>query len=172
MRRPASFGQSPVITSRDSRQVTQRVREIVAPILRALELELVDIECTGQGTRTILRVFIEKPGGVTLGDCEQVHQSLSHALDVEDPISHAYTLEVSSPGLDRPLRQRDDFRRVLARQVKIKLRQPRDGEWRVQGRLVDVQDEGVTLACLSASQEENILVGWTEIVEARQAVAF
>lgn len=172
MERPASFGQSPVITSRDSQQITQRVRGIVTPILRALELELVDIECTGQGARTMLRVFIEKPGGVTLGDCEQVHQSLSHALDVEDPIPHAYTLEVSSPGLDRPLRQREDFRRVLGRQVGIKFRQPRDGEWRVRGRLVDVQDTGVTLARTGSSREENILVDWAEIAEARQEVTF
>ena len=97
-------------------QIAQAVRSIATPIVRALDLELVDVECTGQGARTMVRVFIDKPNGVNVSDCEQVHVSLSHALDVQDPIPHTYTLEVSSPGLDRPRvrKSSDAARAVLA----------------------------------------------------------
>ncbi len=146
------------------------------------------MDCLGQGARTLLRVYIDKPEGVTLDDCEQVHQSLGHALDVEDPIPHAYTLEVSSPGLDRPLKRREDYRRSLGKLVSLKLRRPFDGQWRVVGRLIDVSDEGVTLfvpplnqgrAAQQASQrsiqhqtQPTTQIDWEGIAEARLEVEF
>ncbi|MBI4401603.1 MAG: ribosome maturation factor RimP [Nitrospirae bacterium] len=157
---------------RDFQQTIECVRAIAAPIVRALGLELVEVECVGQGARTILRVCIDKPGGVTLSDCEQVHLSLGHALDVEDPIPHAYTLEVSSPGLDRPLKRREDYRRALGQQVSIKLKHPLDGQWRVVGRLVDMQDTGVTLTRANQKSSETIMVEWADIAEARREVEF
>jgi len=128
---PESTG---VAQTRDARPLAERVRAIAAPIIRALALELVEVQCAGHGTRTVIRVFVDKPGGVVVGDCEQVHLSLGHALDVEDPIPHAYTLEVSSPGLDRPLRRREDFQRSVGKLVSVKLRRPHNGQWRVVGR--------------------------------------
>ena len=160
------------VTGRESWQVAERVRAIAAPIVRALDLELVEVECTGQGPRTLLRVFIDKPGGVTLTDCEQVHQSLGRALDVEDPIPHAYTLEVSSPGLDRPLRHRGDYQRAKGKLVNFKLRRPCDGQWRLIGRLIDLNEAGVTLACTRETAERTVQVGWDAIAEARLEVEF
>ncbi len=128
------------------RDVLGGVRAVAAPIVRALALELVDVECLGHGPGMVLRVCIDKPGGVTVHDCEQVHLSLGHALDVEDLIAHAYTLEVSSPGLDRPLKRREDYARVLGKQVNLKLRKPWEGQWRLVGRLLDVSEQGVTVA--------------------------
>ena len=121
----------------------------------------------------MLRVFIDKPGGVSLGDCEQVHLSLGHALDVEDPIPHAYTLEVSSPGLDRPLKGRKDYERALGKLVGIKLRSPRDGQWRLVGRLMLVGDEGLTLVTPPSKRglpEQATPVAWDTIVEGRLEV--
>lgn len=132
------------------RDVLDRVRAVAAPIVRALALELVDVEYAGQGHGMVLRVFIDKPGGVTVHDCEQAHLSLGHALDVEDLVAHAYTLEVSSPGLDRPLKRREDYARALGKQVNLKLRQPREGQWRVVGRLLAVDAQGLTLAVPAA----------------------
>jgi ribosome maturation factor RimP len=132
------------------RDVLDRVRAVAAPIVRALAIELVDVECVGQGQGMLLRVFIDKPDGVTVHDCEQVHLSLGHALDVEDLVAHAYTLEVSSPGLDRPLKRREDYARVLGKQVNLKLRQPREGQWRLVGRLLAVDEQGLTLAVPAA----------------------
>jgi len=169
---------------RGSRQISERVRAIAEPIVRALALELVDVECLGQGGRMLLRVYIDKPGGVTVEDCEQVHLSLGHALDVEDPVPHAYTLEVSSPGLDRPFKRREDYRRSLGKLVNLKLRQPADGQWRVVGRLVDVSDQGVTLstpalehgrAAQQASRSiarSTVQIDWERIAEGRLEVEF
>lgn len=132
------------------RDVLDRVRAVASPIVRALALELVDVDCAGRGPGMVLRVCIDKPGGVTVHDCEQVHLSLGHALDVEDPVPYAYTLEVSSPGLDRPLKRREDYARVLGKRVSLKLSRPWDGQWRMVGRLLDVSELGVTLAVPTA----------------------
>lgn len=146
------------MNSSDSGGVTERVAAIADPIVRALGLELVDVESLGQGAGLVLRVFIDKPGGVTVQDCEELHQSLGHALDVEDPIPHGYTLEVSSPGLDRPLKRRRDYDRALGKQVNLKLRRPREGQWRLVGRLVDVNDQGLRLV-LPAAKGKKALRG-------------
>src|SRR5207237_129864 len=137
-------------------QIAERVKAIAAPIVWALGLELVEVACSGQGGRTVLRVFIDKPGGVSLNDCEQVHLSLGTALDVEDPIPHAYTLEVSSPGLDRPFRKREDYCRSVGKQVCVKLRRPHEGQWRVVGRRVEVGETGVTMPLRQSTQNKTI----------------
>lgn len=155
---------------RNSEQIVESVRDIADPIVRALDLDLVDVECVGQGARTLLRVFIDKPGGVSLVDCEQVHLSLGHALDVNDPIPHAYTLEVSSPGLDRPFRRRADYERARGKIITVKLRAARDGHWRLAGRLVDVNDEGVTLQ--SDGHGEPLRVQWDAIADTRLEITF
>ncbi|WP_447974891.1 ribosome maturation factor RimP [Nitrospira sp. Kam-Ns4a] len=157
---------------RDSQQLAERVQAIAAPIVRALNLELVAVECTGQGARTLLRVFIDKPGGVSLSDCEQVHLSLGHALDVEDPVPHAYTLEVSSPGLDRPLKRPADYRRALGKRVNLKLRQPCEGQWRLVGMLQDVGERGVILVVGRPDEGRPVLLEWEAIAEARLEVEF
>lgn len=150
----------------------QSVRSIATPIVRALDLELVDVECAGQGARTMVRVFIDKPNGVNVSDCEQVHLSLSHALDVQDPIPHAYTLEVSSPGLDRPLKRREDYVRSIGKLVNLKLARPSDGQWRVSGRLRSLNEEGVLLEISGSKQVEAKLVAWDAIGQARLEVEF
>jgi len=166
------LGREPGHGVQDYRQVVESVRAIAEPIVRALSLELVDVECAGQGSRMVLRVFIDKPGGVTLSDCEQVHLSLGHALDVEDPIPHGYTLEVSSPGLDRPFKRREDYRRSLGKTVRLKLRHPYQGQWRVVGRLVNESENGVTVALLRAQPQQSIHLGWEAIAEGRLEVEF
>lgn len=153
-------------------QIAERVRAIAAPIVWALGLELVEVASSGQGARTLVRVFIDKPGGIGLNDCEQVHLSLGTALDVEDPIPHTYTLEVSSPGLDRPFKRREDYRRSVGKQVCVKLRQPHEGQWRVVGRLVEVEEPGVTLAVTQSRQDQTVRLEWGAIAEARLEVEF
>ena len=151
------------------------VRDIAAPIVRAMNLDLVDVECAGQGARMLVRVFIDKSAGVTVDDCEKVHVSLGHALDLQDPIPHAYTLEVSSPGLDRPLKQRDDYLRSIGRLVNLKLKRPVDGQWRVVGRLTQVGDDSiaVTVKLGRREQTEHLLrLEWEAIAEGRLEVEF
>jgi ribosome maturation factor RimP len=149
-------------------QIVESVRRIADPIVRALDLNLIEVECIGQGSRTLLRVFIDKPGGVSLDDCEQVHHSLGHALDVNDPIPHSYTLEVSSPGLDRIFKRRSDYERALGKLVNIKLRTPVEGQWRLVGRLLGLDDEGVSLE----TREQPVSLDWSAIAEARLEITF
>jgi len=98
----------------------ERVEEVVLPILQDVAMELVDLEYKREGRDWVLRLFIDKEGGVTLDDCVEVSREVGAILEVEDFIEHAYRLEVSSPGLDRPLKKADDFRRFVGERVKIK----------------------------------------------------
>jgi ribosome maturation factor RimP len=157
---------------RESQSIADRVRTIAEPIARSLDVHVVDVECVGQGTRTLVRVFLDKPGGVSLDDCQQVHVSLSHALDVEDPIPHAYTLEVSSPGLDRPFKRREQYHRALGTPVNLKLRTPINGQWRVVGTLREVRDDGVTLAVEEKRTEQLVQLTWEQIAEGRPHITF
>ncbi|HVG01268.1 MAG TPA: ribosome maturation factor RimP [Nitrospira sp.] len=149
-----------------------RVQEVVAPILESYGMELVEAVCVGQGPRAVIRVFIDKPGGVTLTDCEQAHRSLSPALDVIDPFPHAYTLEVSSPGLDRPLRRPQDYRRLIGQPVTLKLREPIEAQWRLIGTVVEVEDSAVTIAVEHKKTTERIRLEFDQIALGRRKVEF
>lgn len=161
----------------DSRELAERVRTIASPIVRALGLDLVEVECAGHGSRTVIRVFISRAEGVSLDDCEQVHLSLGPALDVEDPIPHAYTLEVSSPGLARPLKNREAFQRAAGKLVRLKLRQPQEGQWSVVGYVLEVHETGLILQPRPAPRERTerppaMTLGWDAIAEGRLEVEF
>jgi ribosome maturation factor RimP len=118
------------------------IRRIAEPLLSSLGLVLVDIELRGRGGNSLLRVVIEGPPAdgeaaenVTIKDCERAHVLIGHALDVEDPIPHAYVLEVSSPGLDRPIRTATDYERFQGRLARFKLAKPIDGQAVLIGRI-------------------------------------
>lgn len=155
-----------------STQVAQRVQEVAAPILWAMGLELVEVVCVGQGPRMVVRLFLDKPGGVTLEDCERAHGALSPALDVADPVPHAYTLEVSSPGLDRPLKTPRDFQRAMGKLLNVKLSQPLEHQWRVIGRLLNNDDEGIALMVQDGKQERMVRLVWGMIAAAKLEVEF
>ena len=101
-------------------EIVERVRAIAAPVCALEGLELVEVELGGAGGRTTLRLFIDKAGGVTLEDCSSISHSVGAALDVEDPLAGAYELEVSSPGLDRPLRTPEHFAKYAGAKVRVK----------------------------------------------------
>lgn len=149
-----------------------RVQEVAAPILQSHGLELVEAVCVGQGPRTVIRVFIDKPGGISLTDCEQAHRSLSPALDVIDPFPHAYTLEISSPGLDRPLRSVQDYRRMTGQAITLKLRQPIQAQWRLEGTVLDVDDRAVTLSVPQKKTVETMRIEFDHIALARRKIEF
>jgi ribosome maturation factor RimP len=137
-----------------------------------LGLELVDVVCVGQGSRSVVRVFIDKPEGITLDDCERAHKALGPALDVADPFPHAYTLEVSSPGLDRPFKRIRDYHRAIGKRVTLKLREPLAGQWRLVGTLTDVTDDGVTLEVSEPPSPQTVTLEQNMIVEAKRVVTW
>lgn len=153
---------------RGAQSVVDRVQEVISPILWALGIELVEVVCVGQGPRSVVRVLIDKPGGVTVTDCEQAHKALGPALDVADPFPHAYTLEVSSPGLDRPFKRLQDYQRAIGKEVSLKLRQPLNGQWRVIGRLVEADEQAVLLTLsMGAADPQTLRVEQEQIADAR-----
>ncbi len=150
--------------------VADRLQEIISPILWTLGLELVDVVCVGQGPRSVVRVLINKPDGVTITDCEQAHKALGPALDVADPFPHAYTLEVSSPGLDRPFKRLQDFQRAVGKEVSVKLRQPVEGQWKITGRLMEVDERAVVLAVGPPQMSQPMSLDRQMITEAKLVI--
>lgn len=125
--------------------IVGRVREVVCPVLEVASLQLVDVRLLVERGRRILRLYIDKPGGVTLGDCSEVSREVSNLLDLHDFIPYRYTLEVSSPGLDRPLHQASDFRRSVGRLVQVTVRRSSSGTRTLVGILASCDQEGINL---------------------------
>ena len=127
----------------DPRSVAERVRDIAEQVAVDHGLELVHAEVSGPDGHPIVRVFIDKPGGVTHDDCSEVSVHLGTVLDVEDFIHSAYTLEVSSPGLERGLYNRADYERFAGSNARIKMRNPVNGQRNFRGRIVSVDESSV-----------------------------
>lgn len=126
----------------------ERVQELIAPTVNALGVTLWGVEYLAQGRRSLLRIYIDRePGGVDVDDCERVSRQVSALLDVEDPIAGEYTLEVSSPGLDRPLFEAAQFACYAGHEVKLQLRMPLDGRRKFTGIIERVEDDAVIVVC-------------------------
>jgi ribosome maturation factor RimP len=135
--------------------VAERAARVAEPLVQAEGLELVDVEYVREPGGWILRLFIDRPGrdplsregGVGLEDCTRVSHAVETALDVEDVVDHAYSLEVSSPGVNRPLRKPVHFQRVLGKRIKVKTYGPLGvpGRKSFTGTLENVADDGVTV---------------------------
>jgi ribosome maturation factor RimP len=124
--------------------IDNKLQELLAPAITALGYELLGIERLTQGKRgTLLRVFIDCDEGITLDDCERVSHQISGILDVEDPIVGKYILEVSSPGLDRPLFTLDHFSRFVGHKIAVKLRRPLDTRRNFTGVLQRVDNNKI-----------------------------
>ncbi|PTL35682.1 ribosome maturation factor RimP [Candidatus Methylomirabilis limnetica] len=126
-------------------EVVERVRTIAIPLFMELGLELVDVEFRREANGWILRLYIDKPGGVVLGDCQRVSEELSDLLDIEDLIGHPYSLEVSSPGLYRPLRLESDFLRFVGQRARISTSSAVAGQRRFLGILRGYEEERILL---------------------------
>ncbi|HEU5335477.1 MAG TPA: ribosome maturation factor RimP [Terriglobales bacterium] len=132
----------------------EHVRGIVARVVASRGLEMVEVEFRGGGKSRMLRVFIDKPGGVTHEDCALVSQELGTILDVEDAVpGGSYLLEVSSPGLDRKLVRPADYQRFTGSVVKVTTREPIEGNRHFQGRLEGFQDGRLTLDLNAARRD-------------------
>ncbi len=118
----------------------KKIEEIIMPIIEANNCELVDVEFVKEGANWFLRLYVDKPGGIFIDDCEVISRAVEKLLDEKDPIEQAYILEVSSPGLDRPLKKDKDFERYKGEIVDIKLYKPFNGKKAFQGELVGLVD--------------------------------
>jgi ribosome maturation factor RimP len=122
-----------------------KVTELIEPTVEALGLDLWGLELLQQGKFTVLRIFIESGEGITIEDCEKVSRQVSAILDVEDPISGEYTLEVSSPGIDRPLFKISQFEEYADSEVDIKMRSPLDGRRKFKGHITKIDGNAIRI---------------------------
>jgi len=136
-------------------EALERVRAIATPILEFAGMELVHLEMKREAGGWVVRLYLDKEGGVTLDDCSRVSRQISAQLDLEDPIQQRYTLEVSSPGLDRPLVTEMDYIRFAGRRVRLSTLTAVNGQRNFVGRLVGFVDGSVRLV-LDGDQEVTI----------------
>lgn len=125
--------------------ITNIVSKIAEPIASTLGFDLVDIEYIKEKANYFLRIYIDKPGGVSLDDCQEMSQRVGDVLDKEDPISTPYFLEVSSPGLDRPLKNDKDLKRNLGKEIEVKLYKQLNNQKQIIGILEGFEKDYITI---------------------------
>jgi ribosome maturation factor RimP len=127
------------------RKVEDILYDISMPILDKYNFEFVDVEYKKEGGQWYLRLFIDKDGGITIDDCQLVSEILSDRLDEIDPIEHSYIFEVSSPGIDRPLKTERDYKKNLNKELEVKFYDSFDGKKSIEATLLDYDDKKVIL---------------------------
>ncbi|MBI4688164.1 MAG: ribosome maturation factor RimP [Nitrospirae bacterium] len=144
-----------------------RIREIIEPVVNSMGIEVDNIELAGSGRRTVLRVFIDKEGGVTIEDCERVSREIEAHLDVADPIASSYTLEVSSPGLDRPLRKAGDFKKFVGKAARVITQSPIENQTFFIGEILEAGDDSIVMLL---PKDKKVTIPHTNISRARLEV--
>jgi ribosome maturation factor RimP len=154
------------------KKVTEITEELVEPILEKMNLELVDVEFVKEGKSWFLRVFIDKEGGVDIEECGKVSEELSEKLDEVEPIADPYYLEVSSPGVERPLKTKEAFAKSVGKNVNIKLYQPLDGQKELEGKLISFEEDIAKIEFKEKTRKKMIEIPYDKIAKARLAVTF
>ena len=145
-----------------------QLEQLIEPAVRALGFELVGVEYMPQGRHSLLRIYIDSPHGIGLEDCEKVSHQVSGVLDVEDPIHGHYDLEVSSPGLDRPLFSPEHFVKYAGSTVKIRLQTPLNGQRNFTGVLQGMRGTDVVIV----SEGVEVLLPYSAIAKAHLVPEF
>jgi ribosome maturation factor RimP len=148
--------------------IAATVMQMLQPVFEDSGLELVDVTYTKEGNGWFLRIFIDKPGGVGIEDCQNISREIDQILDEKDPIPHSYTMEVSSPGLERPLKKPADFDRFNGSLASITTYAPLEGEKNFHGRLIGLRGSDVVLA-VNGSEK---IIPFEQVAEAHLEVEF
>jgi ribosome maturation factor RimP len=143
--------------------IKNKITELAVSVAVQYTLEIVGVELAGSSRKLLIRIFIDKENGVTLDDCGKFSRALSALLDVEDPVPMAYVLEVSSPGLDRPLKALKDFQRSIGKLVRIITKARIEEQNVFTGRLARVEGENITLSF----DDKEIEIPFDQISKAR-----
>ncbi|MTI70001.1 MAG: ribosome maturation factor RimP [Firmicutes bacterium] len=129
----------------DKNKVESITKDIAIPISEDMNLDLVDVEYVKEGSHMYLRVYIDKPGGISIEDCQNISQKISEKLDKIDPIKENYFLEVSSPGLDRPLKTDEDLNKNIGKDIEVSLYKSINGKKKYIGNLLDISKEEIEI---------------------------
>ncbi|NPA39019.1 MAG: ribosome maturation factor RimP [Thermodesulfobacteria bacterium] len=125
--------------------IKEKIKELIELPIIQRRMELVDIEWKRERGGWVLRLFIDKPGGVTIGDCAKISELVGKILDKEDIIHHSYMLEVSSPGIERPLVKKEDYERFRGEKAKITLKEPIEGRKNFTGIILGIFEDKVRI---------------------------
>lgn len=155
-----------------SKKIVTITEELVQSIVDEMNLELVEVEFVKEGSQQFLRVYIDKEGGVDIEDCGKVSERLSEKLDEVDPISEAYFLEVSSPGVERKLKTKEDFIKYLGSYVYVKTYEPIDGEKEFYGDLKAFENDQITLEVKVKTRKKEIVIPFDKVAKANLSVTF
>ncbi|NLZ25779.1 MAG: ribosome maturation factor RimP [Clostridiales bacterium] len=151
----------------------KKAEEIVSPILNGLGLELVEVNTAKEYGKLNLNIIIYKKGGITLNDLEAAHNAINEPLDaLDDEIPGDYVLNVSSPGLDRPIVTTDDFRRAMDTEITVNLKEKLEGKTRYEGKLVSYSDSEIELELNNKKQTKIIKISRTLIGKAMPLIKF
>lgn len=137
----------------DTALIRNQVFDIACPVVEDIGFELIDVEYLTMNGRWVLRLYVDKEGGVTIDDCVSVSRELGDLLDVKDVISHEYVLEVSSPGLNRPLKREKDFIKFTGKKIKCRMTDPVDGQKNFSGLLKGIKEGRILLKIESGMVE-------------------
>jgi ribosome maturation factor RimP len=148
-------------------EIKNKITEIITPVINAMGIELYDVEFSKMKSKGLLRVFIEKQDGVTIDDCERVSREIEAVLDVEDPIPFAYVLEVSSPGLDRPLKELEDFKRYSGKTARVITHEPIDNQTFFIGTIISAENNEISLLL---PKDRQVIIPYKNISKARLEV--
>lgn len=151
-------------------RVAAQTQQLCQPVVEQFGVDLVDVEFVREGTAWFLRLYIDKPGGVSLDDCTAVSQAVDPLIEAEVEIKPAYYLEVSSPGLDRPLKTQRDLLRHVGDLVEVKLYQPKQGQKQWTGRIMSCEAGVLTL--MPEQGEEPMTFTEAERASVKQAIRF
>ena len=154
--------------------VVEIVTEMVDPIVEKYDFELVDVEYVKEGKNWFLRIFVDKVGGIDINECAIVSEELGEKLDTidPDPIPHAYFLEVSSPGAERPLKKEEDYEKAINQYINVSFYQAVEGEKQFQGFLKAYDKDTVTLLVKIKTREKEMVFERKNIAKARLAIQF
>ncbi|MDD4237202.1 MAG: ribosome maturation factor RimP [Desulfotomaculaceae bacterium] len=148
--------------------IATTVADLIQPVFMDGELELVDVTFTKEGNDWYLRIFIDKHGGVGIDDCQSISREIDQILDEKDPIPQSYTMEVSSPGIERPLKKPADYDRFSGRLANITTYEPHEGKKNFHGRLIGLHGNDVVLA-VNGSE---IIIPFEQVAGAHLEVEF
>ncbi len=151
------------------KELEERVRGLIGPVIKAVGMDIESVKLARMGRKYLLRVFIEKERGVTLDDCERVSREIAAVLDVDDLIPYSYVLEVSSPGLDRPLKNPTDFKRFAGRTARIVTSMPIENQTFFIGEIVEAGDVEVVMLL---PKGRKVTIPYKDISRARLEVKF
>ena len=142
-----------------------RIKELVSPLFTQKDYDLVDIAIRRESGKLVLRLLVDRPtGGITLDECASLNEEINQILDEVDLIQESFSLEISSPGLDRPLRTEKDFRRKLEKNIRVFTSEPINNRTEFLGKLIKVTPESITLLV----ESEEVIISYDKINKAKE----